>query len=677
MSRSDPDYKEGERLHSLGHYAEAEACFLRADAKPKARNSTTGNHAQVLLALARTQWKQGKLAEARKNAESARDLLAARKKATSGMAACLELLGCIRDDGGEAEQARSLFRESLAMQEQVQPVEPNILIQRYRRLAKAVRAVDEQEAEDLLKKAVEAAEKYVGTHSAVTADCLLELGQLQVARGNKEAGIEAMERAVEIHREVNGHSSEEVARACHCLASCCHLIGDLERAVQYYEKALSIRERQVGGSGPEVAILMMGLADVRSLQGHDAPAVELLQQAVGKLTGSGDEHLAWALEGLGLTYSRVGRFEDAVDCYRKARVYWEQDPRTNQEMLVANASRLDEALRYVVPAAPSAHRVAAKPYRPQENPSRSRGSEVQTHMGMPAGNATEQWIGPGAVPGYGGGGVGTGGVGTGGVGTGGVGTGGVGTGLIAGMGNGVGSGAPSGGGGVMGGGIGQPGGGYPQRGAVPNASGGSHAGTRRHGSSYETGDGSSEPMVLVRMAPIGSAVPGSGGGGSPGPGFVSSEVSGGAASLGPELVLTEGSGGDVSSGPELVLVGAPDGATSCGPALILTGASGGGGLDGPAVAFSGGGGPQPMRVVAPGSHGQFPAGEQPGVAGAEGGFQGVVQMLSSQPLSTQPQGFTQVAVLVDGAQGPMFASEAENRRLTGWDELAFDFLETC
>src|ERR1051325_4974722 len=262
MTRSDPDYEEGERLFRVAQYAEAETCFQTASSKIRPRPASRGHQAQVLLALSRAQWKQGKLKQAEETGESARELLDAAKKATSGLAACLDLLGSIREDSGDAEQARKLFREALETQEKVFPVVPQVLIQRYMRLAKSFREVQPREALDLLKRTVEAAEKHLGTHAPGTADCLIELGQLQIEQGEKELGVASMERAVEIHRETHGPFSEEVARDYHCLASACHTAGDLERAVQYYERALSIRERQVGGSGPDLAILMMGLADV-------------------------------------------------------------------------------------------------------------------------------------------------------------------------------------------------------------------------------------------------------------------------------------------------------------------------------------------------------------------------------------------------------------------------------
>lgn len=344
-----PEFENGERLLRLERYADAESCFLKVAADLKPRSGVRGRLARTLVALAQAQRKQGKLVEARENADAARQLFAAREKPCSELASCLELLASIREDDGSAEEARSLFREAVEIEEKLVPLQPLMLIQRYWRLAKALSDTDESQTREVLNRAVEIAEKRLGTHSPAAAECLTELGQFQILKGEKEAGILSMERALEIHRQTHGAGSDEVIHDLERLASACHVAGDLERAVQYYERALSMRERQVGGSPADTAALLIALADAHSLLGNDAPAMEMLQQAVGKLEGSDDEHLPWALESLGVSYSKSGRFDDAISCYSKARVLWEKQPDANQEMLQANALRLEEAKRYAPP----------------------------------------------------------------------------------------------------------------------------------------------------------------------------------------------------------------------------------------------------------------------------------------------------------------------------------------
>ena len=357
-----PDYLEGERLLELKKFAEAEACFAKAIADIRSGAAPRQRQGRVFLALAKAQWQQNNLDGAKEAAESARPLLSVKRRPSVDLAVCLDLLGSIHDNNGKgnAEEAIKLFREALEVQKKVVPFQAVVLTQRYRRLAKALVKVDPVEARTLFTRAVGLAEKRLGTSAPVTAECLLDLGKFQVIsgvqggpsvpEGEREAGIASLERAVDIYREINGETSEEVARALQFAASACQEAGDLDKAVAYYELALKVRERQVGGNASDFATMLMGLAETHSMLGNDVSAMELLQQAVGKLTNAG-EPLAVALETLGEVYTVVNRFEEAVSCFRKARTIWEKDPFPHQDALQANSALLEAALHYARPEA--------------------------------------------------------------------------------------------------------------------------------------------------------------------------------------------------------------------------------------------------------------------------------------------------------------------------------------
>jgi tetratricopeptide (TPR) repeat protein len=112
--------------------------------------------------------------------------------------------------------------------------------------------------------------------------------------------------------------------------------------VKYLEQALQVRDRQIGGNTPELATLLMALADVYSLLGRIAPALELMRQAVGKLGPGKDRNLSVALEKLGSMYRKTGRYEDAADCYARARNFWGENAETHAEELTANSAALEE-----------------------------------------------------------------------------------------------------------------------------------------------------------------------------------------------------------------------------------------------------------------------------------------------------------------------------------------------
>ena len=345
LESSLPDYTEGHRLLELQKFAEAEECFLRVVSDLNSRPGRPRVRVRVLLALARTQLEQKKIPESRETAESARELLT--NKATSLLSSCLDLRGCIQQEDNDLAGAITFFREALEIQERVYPLEPPTLIERYRHLASALLNADKiGEAKEFVEQALEVAEKRLGTGSPLFADCLIDLGKCQFPLGDKEGGLASMERAVAIHREIAGPTSDQVVWDLQAIGSACQQVGDLERAVHYYEHALKIRERQVGGSAADLALLLMRLSESQALLGNDAPAMELLQSAIGKLAGTSDERLADALERLGELYTRWGRVSDAIPCYQKARVVWEKNPDKYAVALQENSVLLAEVKQY-------------------------------------------------------------------------------------------------------------------------------------------------------------------------------------------------------------------------------------------------------------------------------------------------------------------------------------------
>jgi tetratricopeptide (TPR) repeat protein len=354
MKVTHPACIEAERLLVLGKFAEAESYFQNAAAELKAGAAPPRHLARVLLRVAHAQWKQKKTGEAQATVESAHALLTVKPKPSSDLSACLDLLGSLQESEGDMEGARECFRKALEVQKKIFPIQPVLLTQRYRRLAQALAKFTHSEAQALYKRAVEIAEQRIGTCAPVTADCLLDLGRFELLFGEKDAGIAAIERAIDINKETSGEISEEVALALQFAASSFQESNDLERAIAYYELALKVRERQLGGKAADFANLLMGFAETHTLLGNDAPAMELLQQAVGKLANVGGERYAAALESLGEAYWGLGHFPDAVSCLKKARAIWENDPKANEDVLEANSALLEQATQHVPSEAGSA-----------------------------------------------------------------------------------------------------------------------------------------------------------------------------------------------------------------------------------------------------------------------------------------------------------------------------------
>jgi tetratricopeptide (TPR) repeat protein len=314
------------------------------------RPATRRRHARLLLALSTTQWKLKKLPEARKNAEEVRDLLTGAKlKQAAELAECLDLLGRISFEEGKMAEAQGLFKQALAADEVCGHRDPKVLTERYRRLAGAcwgAGCVDE--ARTALEQALASASAAYGETHQLTLDCQTDLGQCELERGEYASAMKLFEKGLRVHQHICGPFSDEVARDYELLATGAHRSGNLEVAVHCYEKALRLREQQLGGSGSDFATLLMNLADIHSTEGRSAQAVELLQQAVGKLEGARDERLPAALNSLGEVYFQCGRFEDANVSLNRARGYWQKAPEKYTQALIVNGEMLEELKRFLV-----------------------------------------------------------------------------------------------------------------------------------------------------------------------------------------------------------------------------------------------------------------------------------------------------------------------------------------
>jgi len=95
-----------------------------------------------------------------------------------------------------------------------------------------------------------------------------------------------------------------------------------------YQRALRIREQQVGETHPQVAIALNGLAQLYYEQGKYAEAESLRQRALRILEQqAGEMHphqMVIALNGLAFVYAEQGKYAQAELLYQRALRIWEQ-----------------------------------------------------------------------------------------------------------------------------------------------------------------------------------------------------------------------------------------------------------------------------------------------------------------------------------------------------------------
>lgn len=334
--------EEGETQLIAGNYPDAEFLLLQAASAAEEQRYPGKRHGRILLHLATARWKLKKTAEARQSVEAAIVLL---KKADSQQSTdfceCLSLLGAISLEQRDVAGALPHFTEALRLEEKLRPRNLEKICERYADLAETHKRLGELgPARSLLERALKLTETEKGPKHPATVKQIIVLGLFFQDIKNFPDSLRFLERATEIHKKTHGDYSDEVAQDYQLLADFFHASGDLERAVDFYQKALYLRERQLGGNSADLAALMVSLAEIYSKWGRYAPAVELLQQAVGKYALTPDHRMANTLESLSDIYNRSGRYSEAANCLTRARGVWETNPGDNDTSIQQNASKL-------------------------------------------------------------------------------------------------------------------------------------------------------------------------------------------------------------------------------------------------------------------------------------------------------------------------------------------------
>jgi tetratricopeptide (TPR) repeat protein len=348
LDRKPSGLKEGERQLELGNYADAEKHLIQADGEVKTRSAAEKTRARILLALGTAQWHQKKLSEARQSVEDAVRLLDEGSPSGMEKAECLDLLGRVRLGEGDSTEAERLFRESIELERRGAKPNPLVLGPRLHRLALALSESGRvEQATEALEEAVALTRAGVGEEHKQGADLMYDLGGLHQAAKRHGDALECLGRALETHQRVCGQDSDEVARDYQQLAAASRAAGDLEQAVSYYEKALYIRERQLGATGPDIALLKMGLSDVQVAAGRYSAGLEAMQQAVLRLEYTRDGRLAATLENLAGLYTRCGQYENAMSCLIRARAIWDEAPEEHTAELAANHDAITQVIPYM------------------------------------------------------------------------------------------------------------------------------------------------------------------------------------------------------------------------------------------------------------------------------------------------------------------------------------------
>ena len=120
---------------------------------------------------------------------------------------------------------------------------------------------------------------------------LNNLGSAWDTLGDSKKAIEYFERALSIDKEIYGERHPSVATRFNNLGLAWNTLGDSKKAIEYYEKALSIDKEIYGERHSSVATFLNNLGSAWDTLGDSKKAIEYIQRAYCIFRESfGDEH---------------------------------------------------------------------------------------------------------------------------------------------------------------------------------------------------------------------------------------------------------------------------------------------------------------------------------------------------------------------------------------------------
>ncbi len=161
-----------------------------------------------------------------------------------------------------------------------------------------------------------------------------EFGWILHDVGDAQKAVEYYEKALKIDRKVYGENHPRVATKLNNLGSAWDALGDSQKAVEYFEKALKIDRKVYGENHPSVATDLNNLGGAWDALGDSQKAVEYFEKALKidrKVYGENHPRVATKLNNLGLAWDALGDSQKAVEYYEKAlsiviNVYGENHP---------------------------------------------------------------------------------------------------------------------------------------------------------------------------------------------------------------------------------------------------------------------------------------------------------------------------------------------------------------
>jgi len=148
-----------------------------------------------------------------------------------------------------------------------------------------------------------------------------DIAKIYESQGDYAKALEWYGKALAIKEKVLGNEHPSTATTYNNIAFVCSCQGDYEKALEWYGKALMIFEKVLGNEHPDTATTYNNIALVYQDQGDYANALEWLEKDLAineKVLGNEHPDTATTYNNIALVYQHQGEYAKALEWYEKA-----------------------------------------------------------------------------------------------------------------------------------------------------------------------------------------------------------------------------------------------------------------------------------------------------------------------------------------------------------------------
>jgi len=255
-------------------------------------------------------------------------------------------LGWIEDDLGHYDAAVEELEQAyfIAQNEGLDALQANVAVQLIHTTGSKMDLIEQGEkwarfAQAALERAHD---------PEVEAGYLGNVGLLALDRGDYPQALALLERALTLREQQLGRDHPQVASVLNNLALVYDGMSRFEQARQLHERALSIREHALAPTHPEVASSLLNLANIDLSLADHALARDRLLRALAIYEGAyGREHpmVASTLVNLGNVYSELGQPERSLESYQEALSMLEKTQGADHSNVIGTLANLGNVYR--------------------------------------------------------------------------------------------------------------------------------------------------------------------------------------------------------------------------------------------------------------------------------------------------------------------------------------------